>query len=58
MFFKIDFLKNFAIFTGKHVLESFDKVAGLEAYKETPTQVFSCEYCKILMNTFFTEHHH
>ena len=23
--------------------------------KETPTQVFSCEYCEILKNTFFTE---
>ena len=24
--------------------------------KETPGQVFSCEFCKILINTFFTEH--
>ena len=23
--------------------------------KETPTQVFSCEYCEIFKNTFFTE---
>ena len=23
--------------------------------KETPRQVFSCEYCEILKNTFFTE---
>ena len=23
--------------------------------KETPTQVFSCEYCQILKNTFFAE---
>ena len=32
---------------------SFNKVAGL---KETPTQVFSYEICKIFKNTFFTEH--
>ena len=25
-------------------------------YKETPTQVFSCEYCEILKNTYFEEH--
>ena len=26
----------------------FNKVAGLQPYqKETPTQVFSCEYCKV-----------
>ena len=24
--------------------------------KEAPTQVFSCEYCKIFNNTSFTEH--
>ena len=24
--------------------------------KETPTQVFSCEYCKISKNSFFIEH--
>ena len=23
--------------------------------KETPTQVFSCEYCKIFKNTYFEE---
>ena len=27
---------------------------GLQLYqKETPTQVFSCEYCEILKNSFF-----
>ena len=25
--------------------------------KETLAQVFSCEFCKISKNTFFTEHH-
>ena len=24
--------------------------------KETPTQVFSCEYCKIFKNSYFKEH--
>ena len=43
------------------VLEShFDKVAGLKAWifikAETPTQVFSCEYCEIIKNNFFLEH--
>ena len=23
---------------------------------ETPAQVFSCEFCEIFKNTFFTEH--
>ena len=40
----------------------FNKVAGLRPHacnfikKETLTQVFSCEFCKISKNTFFTEH--
>ena len=30
---------------------------GLQLYKkETLTQLFSCEFCKIFKNTFFTEH--
>ena len=60
MFFEIGMLKNFVIFTGKHlcVLESLNKVADLKARKETPTQVFSYEYCKFFMNTFFTERLH
>ena len=56
-------LKNFSNFTGKKTpfLESlFNKVAGLKACifnnKETPTQVFSCEYCEIFKNSFFIEH--
>ena len=36
----------------------FSKVAGLKAWqlhcKETPTQVFSCEYCEIFENRFYT----
>ena len=30
-----------------------NKIAKLRACKENPTQMFSCEYCKILKNTFF-----
>ena len=43
MFFKIlkYVLKNSAILTGKHLCWS---------------QLFSCEYCKIFMNSFFIEH--
>ena len=38
----------------------FSKVASPKAYnfnkKETPTQVFTCEYCEIFKNTYFEEH--
>ena len=42
------------------MLESpFSRVAGLKVCifikKETPTQLFSCEYCQILKNGFFIE---
>ena len=45
-------LRNFAKFTGKHLCQSlcFNEVAG------TAAQVFSCEFCEISKNTFFTEH--
>ena len=62
MFFKIGVLKNFAIFTGKHLCCNlfFNKVAGLRyatlLKKETLSQVFSCEYCNIFKNTYFEEH--
>ena len=50
-------LRNFAKFLGKHLCQSFffEKVAGLRK-KETLTRVFSCEFCEIFKNTFFTEH--
>ena len=48
LFRKKGVLKDFAIFTGKHVLESLLIVTGLKS----PTQVFFCEYCK----TFFIDH--
>ena len=33
----------------------FNIVPGFDAtlLKETPTQVFSCEYCEIFKNTYF-----
>ena len=37
------FLINFAIFTGKYK-------------KETPTRVYSYEYCETLMNNYFEEY--
>ena len=53
MFFKIDVLKNLTSFTGKHLRwSSFNKVAKLY-YKETPTQMFSCEICEVFKNIFF-----
>ena len=57
-------LRNFANFTGKRLCHRliFNKVAGLrsEAHNfiktESLAQVFSCEFCEISKNTFFTEH--
>ena len=45
-------LRNFAKFIGKHLCQSlfFNEVA------ETLAQVFSCEFCEISKNTFFTKH--
>ena len=47
---KKDVLKNFTKFTGK-VPESCNFIK-----KETLAQMFSCEFCEIFKNTFFTEH--
>ena len=40
------------------MLEShFNKVAGFRPYyKETATQIFSCEYCEIFKDKYFKEH--
>ena len=50
-------LKNFTIFTEKHLCWSLFlkscRPEGLQLYqKDTPTQVLSCEYCKIVKNSF------
>ena len=44
-------LKNLAIFTEKHLHWSLFRPS-----KETPTQVFFCEYCQIFKSTYFEEH--
>ena len=61
-FIKKGVLRNFKKLTGKHLCQSFffNKVAGSEACnfikKEALVQMFSCEFCEISKNTFFTEH--
>ena len=54
LFFKIGVLKNFANFTGEHLCWSlFLTKFFTDFIKNTPTQVFSCEICKIFKNTSF-----
>ena len=40
------------------MLESpFNKIAGSQLYlKETPTKVFSCDYCEVFKSNYFEEH--
>ena len=58
MFFKIGVLKNFALFTGKHLRWSLFLIK-LQARrpstlsKRDSTQVFSCEYYEIFKKDFF-----
>ena len=63
VFYKKAAIKNFEIFTGKHLCWSLFLInlqashfsgmpSGLTP-KETPTQTFSCEYCKIFKNISF-----
>ena len=52
------------VFCKKGVRKSISKLTGKPPLseacnfvkKESPTQVFSCEFCKIFKNTFFVEH--
>ena len=59
MFFKISVLRNFAIFTGKHLYWSLFLIklqASKQRYlKKNPTQVLFFEYWEILKNTFFLQ---
>ena len=54
-------LKNFTIFTGIHLCRSLFLIK-LQVFrpatllKETPTQVFFCEYCEIFKSTYFEKH--
>ena len=62
LFCKKGVLENFKKFTGKHLCRSslLNKVAGLSPAillkKETPAQVFSCEFSKKFWNTFSIQH--
>ena len=61
MFFKTVVLKNFAIFTGKHLCGSlFNKVAGLQACnfikKRLQHGCFPVNIAKCLRTAFFKEH--
>ena len=61
MFFKLGVFKNFASFTGKHVLESmFNKVRGLKfcnfIKKRLQHRCFPVKFVKFLRTPFFTEH--
>ena len=52
------FLKFGKVHRGTPALEClFNKVSGLKPHeKETPTQVFFCEFCQIFNNNYFEEH--
>ena len=49
--------ENFAKFTGEHLCQGllFNKVARF-IKKQALAQLFSCGFCEIFKNTFFTEH--
>ena len=50
-------LKNFVIYTGKSFFVKIARPNGLQHYqRETPTQVFSGEYCKIFKNSILIKH--
>ena len=60
MFSKIDGLKIFANFTGKHLCWSLFSIKLQDfrpatLLKRIPTLVFSCEICKIFKNTIFNK---
>ena len=62
VFCKKGVLRNFAKFTGKHLCQSFffNKVSGPRTAtllkKRLWRSVFSCEFCEISRDIFFTEH--
>ena len=55
---KRDGLKNFAIFTGKHLCWSlFTDLQVCNFFKKrTPTLILFCEFCQTLKNIYFEEH--
>ena len=48
-------LRNFPKFKGRHLCQSHFFNKDFFVKKETLALVFSCEFCEIYMNTFFTE---
>ena len=57
MFFQKFLLKNFANFAGKHLCWSLFLIKFLTNFtKDTPTQVFSCEFWKKFKSPISTEH--
>ena len=56
MFFKLGILKNFAVFTGKHLNWSAF-VIKLQALRHTQIQEFSCEIWQIFKNSFLYRTH-
>ena len=55
VFYKKCVLKSFAIFTAKHLCLSLFLSCNF-INKDSLAQEFSCEFCKIFKDTFFTEH--
>ena len=59
MFFKISVLKNFAIFTGKHLCWSYFLIELQRPailLKRDSNTVSFCEYCEIFKDAYFEEH--
>ena len=58
VFYRKAVLKDFAIFAGINLRWSLFliKLCPQLYWKETPTQVFSCEYCEIFKSTYFEKH--
>ena len=54
-FYKKAVLKNFAIFTGKHLCWIVFFLIKVQI-SETPRQLFPCEYCEIFTKTYLQEH--
>ena len=50
------FLRNLQIFKNNYFQEHLWMTDSKLYLKETPTQVFSCEFCELFNNTHFREH--
>ena len=46
----------FAKFLRKTILKNISTTASNVIEKETPTQLFSCEFCELFKKTYFREH--